>query len=95
MLPFCICKWLNPETTSVGVGLEVHSYCAWKCPGPFGYELLSADETGGPKTVDQPFFVTDATELRCRSHVTGFWINFEALNDVVLITGPLIPVLHG
>lgn len=45
--------------------------------------------------MDQPFFVTHATELCCCSHVPGFWINFATLNDVVLIIGPFIPVLHG
>ena len=65
------------------------------CLGPSGYELLSPVETGGPKTVHQPFFVADATELCCHSCVPGFWINFETLNDVVLITGPFIPVLRG
>jgi len=95
LLPLHMAKSLKCQSLRGTVVRTGSTHWAWKCPGPFGHEQLSADGTGGPKTVAQPFFVIDATELLCRSHVADFWINSETLNKVVLLTGPFIPVPCG
>lgn len=62
--------------------------CAQSVLAPFGCELLSADET-------KVSFSLVLTPLHFSRLVLGFWIYFETLKGVVLITGPLIPILCG